>query len=146
MSGSGNHPADSRGWNHEWFGSSPFPSPDTDFSPSPQIQGLQIPGGCWPYPLDEQDATEGQYRWAPEQGTRGSASTPPLSQIPEALPAVATLLLLVVFVRSTGDPNVSTPYTPGEMEKLFDAYLRISEDAEIGTNQTGDKFWFHVAR
>ena len=47
---------------------------------------------------------------------------------------------------STGDPNVRTPYTPEEMEKLFKAYLVISEDAKTGTNQTGDRFWWRVSR
>ena len=31
------------------------------------------------------------------------------------------------------------------MEKLFKVYLVISEDAETGTNQTGDGFWWRVS-
>ena len=32
------------------------------------------------------------------------------------------------------------------MEKLFKAFLEISEDAKTGTNQTGERFWWRVSR
>ena len=144
MSGFGYHPYNSLGWNHEWFGSSSFLNPDTDFLPSPQTQGSHILGSYRPYPVDEQDA-EGQYGWAPETGTEESAPTPPEggSDRPVAPPPHS---VCVSTRGSTGNPNVRTSYTPGEIEKLFKAYLVISEDAKIGTNQTGDMFWWRISR
>ncbi|XP_047965073.1 uncharacterized protein LOC125209515 [Salvia hispanica] len=32
------------------------------------------------------------------------------------------------------------------MDQLFKTYLIISEDPEVGTNQTGDRFWWRVSR
>ncbi|XP_047961449.1 uncharacterized protein LOC125206205 [Salvia hispanica] len=39
-----------------------------------------------------------------------------------------------------------TPYTPAEKDVLFKAYMIISEDPEVGTNQTEDRFWWRVSR
>ena len=32
------------------------------------------------------------------------------------------------------------------MDQLFKAYLAISEDPEVGTNQSGDRFWWRISR
>ena len=51
MSGFGDHPSGNRGWNHDWFDSDSFPSPETQFTAPPQTQGSQflgsyrLPGG-----------------------------------------------------------------------------------------------------
>ena len=147
MYSSDEHPFDSPGWNHDWFGGSPFPSPDTNNSPPPLTQGSQIPGGHQPYPVDNQNAHDGQYGWAPEHGSAGSGSTQPLPQISEGDFGSRNDRGVCVHTRnSAGDHNVHTPYTPPEMEKIFDAYVAISEDPEVGVIQSRDRFWFHVTR
>ena len=117
MSGSCDHPSDSRCWNHEWFGSQPFPSPKTQFSAFPQTQGSQVPGGYRSYSVDDQDAPDGRYGWAPEPGSGGSGGS---THTPTST--------------STSTPHgTRTPYTPREMDQLFRAYLAVSEDPDVGT-------------
>ena len=115
-----------------------------NFSPLPLTQGSQIPGGHQPYPVDNQNAHDGQYGWAPEHGSAGSGSTQPLSQIQEGNPG-SRGSRSVHSHGGGGDPNVHTSYTSLEMEKIFDEYVAIGEDPEVGTNQTGDRFRFRIA-
>ncbi|XP_047949072.1 uncharacterized protein LOC125194901 [Salvia hispanica] len=96
-----------------------------------------------PYSVDEQDATDGRYGWTPEQGSRGIGG----SQTPEDNPNAPPPLPNSVPTHSRGgDIHIRTAYTPPEMEKMFKAYLEISEDPEIGTNQTRERFWWRVSR
>ena len=129
MSGSSDHPSGSRGWNHDWFDSEPFPSPEMQFSAPFQTQGSQVPDGYRTYPVDNQDSPDGQYGWTPEQESGGSQTAPIPTPTPTPPPPRGT----------------RTPYTSAEMDQLFKAYLIISEDPEVGTNQTGDRFWWHVS-
>ena len=96
------------------------------FGPSP-TQSSEIPGGYRSYPVDMQNAADGQYRWTPESD---SSSTQPLSQLLEGNP----------FDVGGGDLNVHTPYTLAEVEKMFEVYVSVSEDVVIDTNQTGRQF------
>ena len=128
MSGSGNHPSGSRGWNHDWFDSEAGYSPETQFTAPPQTQGSQFSGGYRPYPVHDQNASG--FGWAPEPGSGGSSSsTSTPTSIPTPTPPV----------RST-----RTPYTPGEMMAMFKAYLAVSKDPEVGTNQTGETDWWRI--
>ena len=98
----------------------------TQFSAPPLNQGSQVPGGYRPYPVDDQDAPDGRYGLAPEPGSGGSGGSTPTPPPPTR--------------------GVRTPYTPPEMDQLFKAYLAVSEDSDVGTNQSGDRFWWRVTR
>ena len=42
------------------------------------------------------------------------------------------------------DFNVCAPYTPAEMDKLFQTYVSVSEDSITGTSQNGMGFWVRI--
>ena len=125
MSGSSN-----RGWNHDWFNSDSFPSPEMQFTAPPQTQGSQVAGGYRPYPVDDQNASG--FGWTPEPESGGSNNS---------TPAPTSILTPTPPTRGT-----HTPYTPGEMMAMFKAYLVVSEDPEVGTNQTRETCWWRITR
>ncbi|XP_047951913.1 uncharacterized protein LOC125197236 isoform X2 [Salvia hispanica] len=71
---------------------------------------------------------DGRYGWAPEPRSGGSGSSPPT---PTPTPPTR---------------GTRTPYTPDEMMQMFKAYLAVSEDPDVGTNQIGETYWWRITR